>query len=245
MRINSMQSGSSFGAATTAPLATPTETASAIPGDSIQISSTAQKLSAAGAPAASSQQTASALNESFNQLEDRLMQKLRDVRDETSYEAQKLQRVARGHSAGVGKPVQTPAAAPSQPATAVASPPPPTPIQPSVSPFDQLASALSKKVAMAEKAIEQRVDQSTAALQQPADPATPVATDLPPVAVQSPSQQVNDLGKLLTANISQFAQRMDTGLVGLEHAFMARISALRAQPGTTTPSDPLNELLNL
>lgn len=244
MRVNSMQSGAMIGAPTNAPLAKPTPTAGANPGDSVQISNTAQQLSAAGA-LAPSQPTTSALNESFNQLEDRLMQRLQSVRDATDYEAQKLRQVVQSHLAGVAKPVQTPAAAPSQPATPAASPTQPPTAQPSASPFDQLASALTQKVAAGENAIEQRIDQSTMALQQPAHPAMPVATQPPPVAVQMPSQQVNDLEKLLTANISQFEKRMDTQLVSLEHAFMARISAKQAQPGKTTPSDPLNELLNL
>lgn len=238
MRINAMQSGPSIGAATTAPLAKPTVTASALPADSVQISRSAQELSASGASAPSPQQAQSTLNESFNQLEDRLMQKLRDVGNETNYEAKKLQLVAQSHSASADKPI------PSRPA-ALASATPPAPPQTSTSPFDQLASALSQKVVAAENAIEQQVDQSTTVLQPPIDPATPAQAEMPPAPVQIPSQQANDLEKLLTANISQFGQRMDTGLVGLEHAFMARISALHAQPGKSMPSDPLNELLNL
>jgi hypothetical protein len=245
MRVNSIQSGPLIGVVTTAPLAKPAPIASANPGDSVLISSTAQLRGADATPAPSSQQAPSTLNESFNQLEDRLMQRLQSVQDATAYEAQKLRQVAQSHLASVAKPVQTPAAAPSQPATPAALPTQPPTAQPSASPFDQLASALTQKVAAAEHAIKQRIDQSTMALQQPTHSAMPVATQPPPVAVQLPSQQVNDLQKLLTANISQFEQRMDTQLVSLEHAFMARISAKQAQPGKTTPSDPLNELLNL
>ena len=252
MRVNSMQSGPLIGAVTAMSPAKPASVSSAIPGDSVQISSTARQLSAAGDPvpaaAPSLAQTTSSLDESFNQLEDRLMQKLQSVRSENEYEAQKLQRVVQSHLAQINKPVQSPGVVKSPASAAEASPPAPTPSQTSANPFDQLASALSQKVAAVEDKIEKSVDQSTMALRlqlNPAPPAQPTPAPSPTTSAgQPPAQEVADLEKLLTANISQFAHRMDTQLTGLEHSFMASIAAMQKQPGNVSPRDPLNELLN-
>ena len=252
MRVNSVQPGPLIGAAKTASVAKPASVIGALPSDSVQISSTARQLSAAGDPvpatAPSLEQATSTLDDSFNQLEDRLMQKLQEVRSENEYEVQKLQHVVQSHLTQVDKAIQLPGVAKSPASATALSPTAPPPLQTSALPFNQLASALSQKVAAVENKIEQSVDKSTIALRLHLSP-TPVAQPTPapsPIANfgQSLRQQVDDLEKLLTANISQFTHHMDAKLTGLEHSFMDSIAAMQKQPGQATPRDPLNELLN-
>lgn len=198
-------------------------------------------LAAKPASTATAAQTSTSLNDSFNQLEDRLMQRIQAVQTEATYEAQKIRQVALSHATTATKPVSAPAAATPAPPTSSSTPAPPAPAPASSTAFDQLASALSQKVATAETTIEASVDQSTAPLGPPLIP-KPVT---PQTATPSPSEQVSELDKVLTANISQFGQRVDAQLTALEHSFMARISAAQAQPGQAEIHDPLSELLNL
>src|SRR5581483_6933607 len=82
--------------------------------------------------------------------------------------------------------------------------------QTSADPFDQLASTLAQKVATIENKIEQNVAQSTASIQQQGN--FPIPTEPQPAPIptssagQEPAQQMADLEKLLTANVSQFAR---------------------------------------
>ena len=256
MRVNSIQPSPLISTASPAPAAKAAPAADAPPADSVQISNTARQLSAAGDPppsaAPSLAQASSSLNESFNQIEDRLFQRLQAVRNENEYEARKLQHVVQSQQARVGDPVQLP---PSQQAPAVPSQPPAPAPSASPDPFAQLASALTQKVAAVENRIEQTIHQSTAAVQRlvgsptPNKPPAPTRVDPSPspapTPVQNTDQPIGALEKLLTANISQFARHMDMSLTGLEHAFMARISAMHQKAGMTAPTDPFAELLNL